>query len=58
MPVFNGDTFGGDAGGSDNGKDHLWRYYEPTEQGTEKKIKERLEYWEEIRKQARERGKR
>ncbi len=26
-----GDTFGGDAGGTDNGKDHLWRYYEPTE---------------------------
>jgi uncharacterized repeat protein (TIGR01451 family) len=25
------DTFGGDAGGTDNGKDHLWRYYEPTE---------------------------
>ncbi len=30
-PVFKGDTFGGDAGGTDNGKDHLWRYYEPTE---------------------------
>ena len=30
-PVFHGDTFGGDAGGTDNGKDHLWRYYEPTE---------------------------
>ena len=29
-PVFRGDTFGGDAGGTDNGKDHLWRYYEPT----------------------------
>lgn len=29
-PVFNGDTFGGDAGGTDNGKDHLWRYYEPS----------------------------
>ncbi|HSN73505.1 MAG TPA: SdrD B-like domain-containing protein, partial [Anaerolineae bacterium] len=29
-PVFNADTFGGDAGGSDNGKDHLWRYYEPS----------------------------
>ena len=26
---MDGDTFGGDAGG-DNGKDHLWRYYEPT----------------------------
>ena len=30
-PVFKADTFGGDAGGTDNGKDHLWRYYEPTE---------------------------
>jgi uncharacterized repeat protein (TIGR01451 family) len=30
-PLLHGDTFGGDAGGSDNGKDHLWRYYEPTE---------------------------
>ncbi len=30
-PLFRGDTFGGDAGGTDNGKDHLWRYYEPTE---------------------------
>ncbi len=30
-PVLHGDTFGGDAGGTDNGKDHLWRYYEPTE---------------------------
>ena len=29
-PTFNADTFGGDAGGSDNGKDHLWRYYEPS----------------------------
>ncbi len=29
-PVFHSDTFGGDAGGTDNGKDHLWRYYEPT----------------------------
>ena len=29
-PLFHGDTFGGDAGGTDNGKDHLWRYYEPT----------------------------
>jgi uncharacterized repeat protein (TIGR01451 family) len=29
-PVFNADTFGGDAGGTDNGKDHLWRYYEPS----------------------------
>ncbi|MEZ5384331.1 MAG: SdrD B-like domain-containing protein [Prosthecobacter sp.] len=24
------DTFGGDAGGEYNNKDHLWRYYEPT----------------------------
>ena len=30
-PNFQADTFGGDAGGTDNGKDHLWRYYEPTE---------------------------
>lgn len=30
-PSLLGDTFGGDAGGTDNGKDHLWRYYEPTE---------------------------
>ncbi|MBK7781193.1 MAG: DUF11 domain-containing protein [Ardenticatenia bacterium] len=29
-PVFDAGTFGGDAGGSDNGKDHLWRYYEPS----------------------------
>jgi uncharacterized repeat protein (TIGR01451 family) len=29
-PYFHADTFGGDAGGSDNGKDHLWRYYEPS----------------------------
>lgn len=29
--IFKGDTFGGDAGGTDNGKDHVWRYYEPTE---------------------------
>ncbi len=30
-PILHADTFGGDAGGSDNGKDHLWRYYEPTQ---------------------------
>lgn len=30
-PVFHSDTFGGDAGGTDNGKDHLWRYYQPSE---------------------------
>jgi uncharacterized repeat protein (TIGR01451 family) len=30
-PIFHSDTFGGDAGGTNNGKDHLWRYYEPTE---------------------------
>lgn len=30
-PVFHADTFGGDAGGTDNGKDHLWRYYQPSE---------------------------
>ena len=29
-PYLDGGTFGGDAGGSDNGKDHLWRYHEPT----------------------------
>ncbi len=28
-PIFYGDTFGGDAGGTDNGKDHIWRYYDP-----------------------------
>ncbi|MBK7093055.1 MAG: replication-associated recombination protein A [bacterium] len=31
-------------------------FYEPSEFGIEKKIKERLEYWEEIRKKAREQG--
>ena len=30
VPLFHADTFGGDAGGTDNGKDHLWRYYEPS----------------------------
>ena len=25
-----GDAFGGDAGGTDNGKDHIWRYFDPT----------------------------
>jgi uncharacterized repeat protein (TIGR01451 family) len=28
-PVWRVDTFGGDAGGDDNGKDHIWRYYDP-----------------------------
>ena len=28
-PVLNVDTFGGDAGDYDNGKDHIWRYYDP-----------------------------
>ncbi len=28
-PYFDGGTFGGDAGGTDNGKDHIWRYYDP-----------------------------
>ena len=28
-PVFHIDTFGGDAGGDDGGKDHIWRYYDP-----------------------------
>ncbi|MFN8498612.1 MAG: SdrD B-like domain-containing protein [Anaerolineae bacterium] len=27
---FNADTFGGDAAAYSNGKDHIWRYYEPT----------------------------
>lgn len=30
-PVFHAQTFGGDAGGDSGGKDHLWRYYDPTE---------------------------
>lgn len=30
-PVFYADTFGGDAGGDSNGKDHVWRYYDPTQ---------------------------
>ena len=29
-PFFHSGTFGGDAGGTNNGKDHLWRYYEPS----------------------------
>ncbi|MCB0215418.1 MAG: DNRLRE domain-containing protein, partial [Chloroflexi bacterium] len=29
-PIFNADTFGGDAGGDSGGKDHEWRYYDPT----------------------------
>ena len=29
---MNTDTFGGDAGGEQGGKDHLWRYYDPTTQ--------------------------
>jgi len=29
-PYFYTGAFGGDAGGDDDGKDHLWRYYEPT----------------------------
>ncbi len=28
-PSWRVDTFGGDAGGADNGKDHIWRYYDP-----------------------------
>ncbi|MCO6450571.1 MAG: DUF11 domain-containing protein [Caldilineales bacterium] len=28
-PVWYVDTFGGDAGGDSNGKDHIWRYYDP-----------------------------
>jgi len=33
------------------------RYYEPTEQGVEKKIKERLDHWRRLSKAARESGK-
>lgn len=29
-PEFFSDTFGGDAGGDSAGKDHIWRYYDPT----------------------------
>jgi len=28
---LHGDVFGGDAGGEQGGKDHLWRYYDPTQ---------------------------
>jgi uncharacterized repeat protein (TIGR01451 family) len=28
-PIY-GDAFGGDAGGTSNGKDHIWRYFDPT----------------------------
>ena len=28
-PIY-ADAFGGDAGGSSNGKDHIWRYFDPT----------------------------
>ncbi len=28
-PIWRLDTFGGDAGGDDNGKDHIWRYFDP-----------------------------
>jgi uncharacterized repeat protein (TIGR01451 family) len=27
---INADAFGGDAGGTDGGKDHIWRYFDPT----------------------------
>ncbi|MCU0796842.1 MAG: DNRLRE domain-containing protein [Akkermansiaceae bacterium] len=27
---MNADAFGGDAGGTDGGKDHIWRYFDPT----------------------------
>lgn len=30
--TMNTDAFGGDAGGEQGGKDHLWRYYTPTTQ--------------------------
>ncbi len=29
------DAFGGDAGGTDSGKDHIWRYFDPTVVGLE-----------------------
>ncbi len=29
---LHGDAFGGDAGGEQGGKDHLWRYYDPTDE--------------------------
>ncbi|MBP8261373.1 MAG: DUF11 domain-containing protein, partial [Verrucomicrobia bacterium] len=29
---IHGDAFGGDAGGEQAGKDHLWRYYDPTDE--------------------------
>ncbi|MBW7885427.1 MAG: hypothetical protein H3C34_22915, partial [Caldilineaceae bacterium] len=28
-PIWTVDTFGGDAGGVNSGKDHIWRYYDP-----------------------------
>jgi uncharacterized repeat protein (TIGR01451 family) len=28
--IMNADAFGGDAGGTDGGKDHIWRYFDPT----------------------------
>ncbi|MCW5849559.1 MAG: DNRLRE domain-containing protein, partial [Anaerolineae bacterium] len=30
ITMFDTDVVGGDAGGLDNAKDHLWRYYQPT----------------------------
>ncbi|MFN8498613.1 MAG: SdrD B-like domain-containing protein [Anaerolineae bacterium] len=30
-PIFHTDTMGGDAGGDQGGKDHIWRYYDPTD---------------------------
>ncbi|MBP7961497.1 MAG: SBBP repeat-containing protein [Caldilineaceae bacterium] len=30
VAIYHADVFGGDAGGEDGGKDHLWRYYDPT----------------------------
>ena len=29
---IHGDAFGGDAGGEQGGKDHLWRYYDPSDE--------------------------
>jgi hypothetical protein len=27
--IMHADAFGGDAGGTDGGKDHIWRYFDP-----------------------------
>ncbi|MFU8896692.1 MAG: SdrD B-like domain-containing protein, partial [Gammaproteobacteria bacterium] len=30
LAMMHADAFGGDAGGPDGGKDHIWRYFDPT----------------------------